>query len=138
MIELQPATDEEFLTYEGEFDWVMRLTDETDLLAIKLAAEARINQRQSTGEVPFQFDTGVRKLPTQLQSMMMNAACATDFKNLLVHYAQVGYMHAENDEDLTVEEARGRAERLAKDIEIGSQVLDVVGFTDFDAFPMAG
>jgi hypothetical protein len=136
MIEFQPATVEEQMNYEGEFDRVMSWTEESELQAMKLAARARYQYRQRTGLVPLPFDNGVLTLPTQLRSMMMNASFVADYSNLLNHYAEIGYLHVSNDEGLSVDETRDRASRMAKEIEIGSIVLDVVAQTDFDEFLM--
>ncbi len=102
--------------YGDEFDRVMRFEEAATMRAIHLAAKAHIRYSESVGNVASGFFRGVLSLDPNTAGLMMNPSYIFDYSNMLLNYAEFGYLYADNGEELDVDHCRDRAQLLSDEI----------------------
>jgi hypothetical protein len=124
MIHFQAAGETERAQYGDEFDRVIVFKDKAIMRAIHLAAWGHIRSVESVGEVASGFFRGVLSVDPATESMMMNPSFVADYSNLLLGYANIGYLYADNEEDLDVDVCRDRAKLFSDTMVYESHVFD--------------
>lgn len=138
MIDFRPMTRWEAEYYEGEFDRVLTLEDRQAMCILQRAAKSRISLRKEQGNEPFSDDRGLLSFPADLPEVVMNPAWVGEYRELLDHYAHVGFLQDGGRDAATVDFYRFQARVLASELVVASEAFDTAGTLDTGVFFQTG